>query len=122
MPKPVGVARRYPEEVHASSSLLESNIVLPSQSSRVFGLPGNLSPAQKLMFAVFMSAVHDVQKYRGATKKWEKRLFCEGQEWFLSRDEHSVFSFVMICQVLELDSDTVCRHLSVWPEGCEETR
>lgn len=122
MPKPVRIARLYQDKVEAFSSLWEPNIVLPSQSSGVFGLPGNLSPAQTLMFAVFMSAVHDVQKYCGATKKWEKRLFCEAQEWFLSRDEHYIFSFVMICRVLELDPDTVCRHLSVWPEECEETR
>lgn len=120
MPKPVHIARLYQDKVEAASSLFGWNIVLPSQSSGVFGLPGNLSPAQKLMFAVFMSAVHDVQKYCGATKKWEKRLFCEAQEWFLSRDEHYVFSFVMICRVLELDPDTVCRHLFAWPGECVE--
>ena len=109
MPKPVRIARLYQDKVETASSLFASNIVPPSQSSGVFGLPGNLSPAQKLMFAVFESAVHDVQKYRRATKKWEKRLFYEAQEWFLSREEGYVFSFVMICQVLELNSDAVCR-------------
>lgn len=117
MPESVCVAQLYQDKVEVFSSLFVSNIVLPSQSSGVFGLPGNLSPAQKLMFAVFMSAVHDVQKYRGAAKKWEKRLFCEAQEWFVSRDEHYVFSFVEICRVLELDPDTVCSQLSVWPDG-----
>jgi hypothetical protein len=121
MPKPVRIARLYQDKVEASSSLFASHIVLPSQSAGVFGLPDNLSPSQNLMFAVFESAVHDLQRYCGATEKWEKRLFCEAQEWFLSRDEHYVFSFVMICHVLELDPDTVCRHLSVWPDVCEET-
>ena len=120
MSKPVRIARLYQDKVEAASALFAPNILLPSQASGVVGLPGNLFPAQKLMFAVFESAVHDVQKYRGASKKWEKRLFCEAQKWFLSRDEHYVFSFVMICRMLELDPDALCRHLSVWPEECGE--
>jgi hypothetical protein len=108
MPKDIAVALKYRDAKGTSSKFPEPpDIILPSQYFGVIRGCGQLTPEQKLMLAVLESAVHDFQRYRLATGRRGKRIFREAHEWFTSREETGIFSFVVICHAVGIDPDYI---------------
>jgi len=104
-------------------SLILPDIMVPTQYFYVMERRNSVSPESKLLWAVLASAIHDFQEHRRATRASEKRLFQEAQTWFMSREVFNAFSFVAVCQALDLDPDAVCQRLGVWSsEGERETQ
>lgn len=86
------------------------DVVLPSQH---FAAPKKVAPEYRLMIAVLENAITCVTKYRSATDTRGRRLFDEEQQWLFSEDTHWPYAFVCICDVLDLDVDTVRRRLGL---------
>jgi hypothetical protein len=84
------------------------DVILPSQH---LAAPKKVAPEYRLMIAVLENAIKCVTKYRSATDTRGRRLFDEEQRWLWSEDTHSPYAFVCICDVLDLDVDTVRRRL-----------
>lgn len=58
---------------------------------------------KRLMLAVLESATEDFQKYVLANRKRGKELFQAAEDWILETDDSSFFSFVNICEHLQLN-------------------
>ncbi len=74
--------------------------ILPAQ---FFHLAPALSPEHRLMIAVLEDAVLEFRRYAGEPGVRARRLFGETAAWFASDDTSSPFSFVTICEALDLD-------------------
>lgn len=83
--------------------LFGPDIILPSQYYDYLARQSQLTPEKKLQLAVLESAVYDIQRYRTARSVREQRLFREAYAWFTAEDDKNPFSFLIICQTLELD-------------------
>ena len=66
-----------------------------------------LEGERRLMLAVLEDAVSCFQKYAGATRPRNKRLFQEAEEWFMDEEASWVFSFEAICTVLGYRSASI---------------
>jgi len=66
---------------------------------------------QRLMFAILEDAISIYVNYREPSTSKKRCVFRETQRWFRSNDRTWVFSFLRICEVLDLDSDTIRRRV-----------
>lgn len=78
-----------------------SHDLLPSQLERRTG--ARIQPEQMLMLAVLEDAVATYRRYAGEAGARARRLFLETATWFASDDADGPFTFVAICQALDLD-------------------
>jgi hypothetical protein len=69
------------------------------------------SGERRLMFAVFVEAI--VAYRRGKTSKSMKarRLFADAQEWFMSDDISHTFTFINVCDVLNIHHEDMRKKL-----------
>ena len=72
---------------------------------------------ERLTLAVLESAVEDFQKYVLARKPSGKMLFQQAEQWFLEKESGALFSFVSICETLQLNPDYIRQGLMVWKEA-----
>jgi hypothetical protein len=78
--------------------------LLPSQ---LRPKPGAFLPARRLMAAVLGVALADYRMYAGETDVWSKRRFTAIEAWFTLDDTRWPFSFVAICEALDLDAASI---------------
>lgn len=71
---------------------------------------------KRLMLAMLENATEDFQKYVLATDRRGKELFAAAEQWILETDSPSFFSFVTICEHLELDPGYLRQGLMRWKE------
>ena len=64
---------------------------------------------RELSAGVLKQAAHDLRRFRGATKKIERELYLDAYRWLTVNECSSPFSFVNVCQLLNLAPDAV-RH------------
>ena len=67
-------------------------------------------PEKDLMVAVLADAVWDYRRYAGSNH----RLFKEVSDWLFAEDERQLFSFLSICETLELNPAAIRRELLTW--------
>ena len=96
--------------------LIEPEILLPSQFFKGFRGHAVLEGERRLMLAVLEDAVSCFQKYAGAKRPRNQRLFREAEEWFLEEDSSWPFSFESVCAVLGFNPEYVRRRLMNWKE------
>lgn len=78
-------------------------------------------PEKRLMFAVLQEAVRGLdQDILGGTSRTAK-FRSEIEEWFAANDRRWPFSFVNICEALDLDASRLRRALSRWRENRQAT-
>lgn len=98
---------------HDELGLLQPGVVLPVQ------MPGANRSAgggeRQLLLAVLADAVHCYRVHRTAVTKNEQQMFRESEEWIISDDEVSPFSFLNVCQVLNIDAAYLRQGLSGKP-------
>jgi len=73
-----------------------------------------LAPYRRLMIAVLVQAVYDLHRSRHLSSRcWFSgdAHLTRVEWWFTSRDRRWAFSFENICQLLDLDIDTIRRTL-----------
>jgi hypothetical protein len=68
-------------------------------------------PEKTLMFAVLLDAVECFQKYAG---REANRLFKDTDEWIFEDDHEWPFSFINICEAVDIDPKYLRKGLSHW--------
>jgi hypothetical protein len=91
--------------------LLIPEPALPAQFHIIWHRSRAISPERALVLAVLWQAVADLQKYRFATRRQQQRLYMEAYEWVDSKDRSWPYSFVNLCEILNLDPDPMREEL-----------
>lgn len=65
------------------------------------------NPEAVLAAAVLKLAFEDLQKYRGATEARRRRAFREAYVWVASNERRWPFSFLNVCDMLDLSPTTL---------------
>ena len=69
-----------------------------------------------LVEAVLREAIREYQKFAGHRGRRGSRLFREVHEWFLQDDRKWNFSFINVCQILDLEPTYIRTGLKIWCE------
>lgn len=95
--------------------VIEPENVLPAQFFNR-GVSTDLQPEKRLMLAVLEDAVACFQKYALSTKPAERQWFAEAAAWLTANDRQWPYSFVNICDVLDLDAGRLYNGLLQWKQ------
>jgi hypothetical protein len=90
---------------------------------------GHLKQAaqRELAAGVLKQAAHDLRRFHGATTKIERALYFDAYRWLTVNEYSSPFSFLNVCQLLNLAPDNVRQDmvgdsslgaLSCWTRRC----
>jgi hypothetical protein len=95
-----------------------------AQAEYVEGLKrsGPMEPEKLLVLAVLQDAIETFQKYLPSTGDKERRLYAEAQAWIFDDDREWIFSFVNVCDLLDLNPTYVRKGLSQWQTAQSEGR
>ena len=66
-----------------------------------------------LAAGVLKQAAQDLERFRGATSAVERELYRDAHNWIVSEDREWQFSFLNVCQLLNLAPDIVRLELLV---------
>jgi hypothetical protein len=105
--------------------LLESELapdsILPAQlDDAPFG-GARIQPEKRLQVAVLADAILNFHRWAGLEGVRARRLFAEVDAWFASDDAGDPFTFVTICDSLNLDPTYIRRGLRHWRPYPEAT-
>ena len=105
--------------------LLEAELapesILPAQlGDRPFG-GARIQPEKRLQVAVLADAVLTFHRWAGDERARARRLFMETEAWFASDDADGPFTFITICDSLNLDPTYIRRGLWDWDPSLEAT-
>lgn len=109
-------AARKVDPEQAVSRLIEADTILPEQYFDRLIADHSSFPEKRLMLAVLEDAVASFQRYLDSKNRRSQRLFQEAEEWFWSDDADWPFSFVSICNALEIEPEYLRRGLKAWKE------
>jgi hypothetical protein len=76
----------------------------------------------ELVRATLDDAIHTYRRYAFAKGRRAQRLFREVDEWISADDWSWPFSFVNICEVLDLDPDYIRTGLKLWRERAQAAK
>ena len=94
-----------------SDDILVPEAALPAQFAEIWHKTRAVTPERALALAVMWEAVTDLDKYRYATRRRQQRLYWEAYEWVTSDDRSWPFSFVNLCDALNLAVEPVRQQL-----------
>jgi len=97
-------------------SLFEPDTLVSTQYLESFHRRTPTEPEKMLMLAVLEDAINCFQVNVMAERGRAKKLFDETVAWFLDRNDDWIFSFVSICQILNLNPEYVRGGLFRWKE------
>jgi hypothetical protein len=93
---------------------LAPDTILPCQlGDGLFGA-ARLQPEKRLQLAVLHDAILTFQRWAGVGRARPRRRFAEVADWFASEETNSPFTFVTICDSLNLDPDYIRDGLRRW--------
>lgn len=98
------------------SDVLEPDLMTPEQ---FFGLLRQRSwqdGERRLMAAVLQDGIENFQKYAFAQDPLGRELFDVEHSWLVAEDDHALFSFNTVCEVLDIDADCLRAGLLRWVE------
>jgi len=90
-----------PEEVLAPEP------ALPSQFYEVWHRSRAIGPEKALVLSVIWQSILDIRKHRYAVRRHHQRLYMEAYRWVAADDPTWPYSFVNICDMLNLTSESV---------------
>jgi hypothetical protein len=67
-----------------------------------------------LVEAILREAIREYQKCAGQKGRRNARLFREVHQWFLADDRHWDFSFINVCEILDLEPTYIRTGLEIW--------
>ncbi len=91
--------------------LLIPEPALPAQFHIIWHRTRAISAERALVLAVLWQAVADLQKYRFATRRQHQRLYMEAYEWVASAERSWTYSFVNLCELLNLSPESLREEL-----------
>jgi hypothetical protein len=69
----------------------------------------HLEPEKALLIALLEDAIDTYRKFSRAQDREGKEQFREAEEWIMARDDHWIFAFNNVCELLGLNPDYI-RH------------
>ncbi|MBI3301067.1 MAG: hypothetical protein HYZ72_03170 [Deltaproteobacteria bacterium] len=97
-----------------AASLFQPDSLLPAQFFAALKQKARACGERRLMVAILEDAVECFQKHLWATDNRSRQLRAEAERWFLSDDDSWPFSFVSICDALDLHPAFLRRGLLAW--------
>jgi hypothetical protein len=91
--------------------ILIPEVAIPSQFRDIWHRSRAISPDRALAIAVLEQAVFDLHKYRYAKRRRHQRLYMEAYKWVASDDDSWPYSFVGLCDALDLTPEWLRTHL-----------
>lgn len=91
--------------------LLTPEPALPTQFKDVWYRSRAISAERALILAVMWQALIDLRKHRFAQRRQQQRLYMEAYDWVASNDRSWPFSFVNLCELLNLSPESARREL-----------
>jgi hypothetical protein len=95
-------------------SLFQPDLLLPLQFFAGLKRKAQADGERRLMLAILEDAVDCFQKYAMVKDGRGRQLFAEAEQWFLSDDRRWPFSFVNVCEALEIQPQFLRRGLLSW--------
>jgi hypothetical protein len=92
-----------------SGRLFEGDVVAPDQFLEIFSKGKSLVPEKELMLAILSDAIECILKYCEEPVPMREKLFREAYEWLFDDDEKEPFSFLNLCETLNLNPDYLHR-------------
>jgi len=93
------------------AGLFQPDTLLPSQYFDRFRRRHQLDGERRLMLAVLEDAVDMYRKHVAARDGRNRQLFLDAEQWIDDDDRTWVFSFLNLCDVLDLDGEYIRRGL-----------
>jgi hypothetical protein len=100
-------------------SVFQPDLLLPLQFFTALRGRSQGDGQRRLMIAVLEDAIECFQKCAEAKDNRTRQLGSEAEEWFLADDRDWLFSFVNVCETLEIDPAFLRRGLLAWKEKQE---
>ena len=116
--------------LNGASSVTNHNDVTDVEAFLFSPQPPALSPEKAMAGSVLRQAAYDLRRFRGATSGVERQLYLDAYDWVTADDFSWPYSFVNICQFLNLAPDVVRLELSAdasagffthWGQRCART-
>lgn len=87
--------------------LLAPEPALPIQFYEIWHRTRFITSERALVLSVLWQAVADLQKFRFARRRRQQRLYMEAYHWVASEDRNWPYSFVNLCEVLNLPDEAL---------------
>jgi hypothetical protein len=94
--------------------LFQPDVLLPGQFFAAMRKRVPQEPEYRLIVAVLEDAIDCYQKHLHAQDGKARQIFEETEEWIESDDRRWPYSFVSICDILNLNPEYVRRGLKAW--------
>ena len=88
--------------LNGASSVTNHNDVRDVEAFLFSPQPPALSPEKAMAGSVLRQAAYDLRRFRGATSGVERQLYLDAYDWVTADDFSWPYSFVNICQSLNL--------------------
>jgi len=102
--------------VDAGTTLFQPDSLLPAQFFTALKQRSQACGERRLMAAILEDAIDCFQKYLWAKDNRSRNLRQEAESWFFSDDDSWPFSFINVCESLDLEPDFLRRGLATWKE------
>ena len=102
--------------VDAGTTLFQPDSLLPAQFFTALKQRSQACGERRLMAAILEDAIDCFQKYLWAKDNRSRNLRQEAENWFFSDDDSWPFSFINVCESLDLEPDFLRRGLATWKE------
>lgn len=99
-----------------SVGVFQPDLLLPLQFFTALRGRSQGDGQRRLMIAVLEDAIECFQKYTDAKDSRSRQLGTEAEEWFLTDDPTWLFSFVNVCEILDINPEFLRRGLLAWKE------
>ena len=93
--------------LNGASSVTNHNDVTAMEAFLFSPQPPPLSPEKAMAGAMLRQAAYDLRRFRGATSGVERQLYFDAYDWITADDFSWPYSFVNICQSLNLAPDII---------------
>jgi hypothetical protein len=94
-------------KLNGASLMTNHNDVTDADAFVLSPQPPALSPEKAMAGSVLRQAAYDLRRFRGATSGVERQLYLDAYDWVTADDFLWPYSFVNICQLLNLAPESL---------------
>ena len=97
--------------LNGASSVTHRNDVTDVNTFLFSPQPPGLSPEKAIAGSMLRQAAYDLRRFRGASSGVERQLYLDAYDWVTADDFSWPYSFVNICQLLNLAPESLRQEL-----------
>jgi hypothetical protein len=105
------------DNIVGDRQIFQPDVLLPSQFFASMRKKVPQEPEYRLIVAVLQDAIECFQKHLFARDQKARHLFEDAAEWLASDDREWPYSFISICEVLDLNPAYLRSGLQTWQEN-----